>query len=554
MDSKTANKDFFGADAFSRDIPKTITVYPRACVGRRSAVTILTIPIMHILFFFALALLSMLAIHAACTTAAAFDILRSRTEDLGPELHQRATWRDVWSSLFPRADYPKGAGFVRSSFKIARSEPSVDEEPWTQIQALNASTNTDGAGNLTYNQVYVGAHEDLYKPTMFGLMGPLINQDDLTMYWNSPAFWSEFFQSMEKRNMRSISNRLGNVYRQYCYKAACNSNFGFIAGDIATQPAPTQVNLSGLVASPPTSELTQEMLDFTAVDLMQEGAQDGDTNGWITMGENGPEFPLYIGIEASNRILLNNSELRSDFNNSFMGRGDINPVIKRMGAKRVIKNFRHIPNLFPARWALMAAQQTINFQTAGQDSTHSVQATLFHGIPANINPGDAAASPWNGVTPTVTGGITHYYTLDVTGVANFYRIPTYCQSTQSADVNVGAGQAAVINGAWRDPLVAKYESAEVLNPQVMTEEVLLPVNSLPGAKLNAQNYYGEWNFVTGNDALLGIGGCTGVTDPMKKKGRHFGEYRHALKPVFHVFGRLLLFIRCSSSWDTVTCS
>ena len=72
-----------------------------------------------------------------------------------------------------------------------------------------------------------GHREDTYKPENFGLMGPLICQDDLTMYWNSESFWEGYFQEMEKRNKRSISNRLGNIYRNYCYKFACSASGSF---------------------------------------------------------------------------------------------------------------------------------------------------------------------------------------------------------------------------------------------------------------------------------------------------------------------------------------
>jgi hypothetical protein len=88
----------------------------------------------------------------------------------------------------------------------------------------------------------------------------------------------------------------------------------------------------------------------------------------------------------------------------------------------------------------------------------------------------------------------------------------------------------------------------------MTEEILMPVNGVKNAQFSALNYYGEWDFVRGNDALLGINTCTGVADPLKKQGRHFGEFRHGLSPILPVFGRMLLFRRCSSSFDTITCS
>lgn len=488
----------------------------------------------------------------ACTTL--FDVLRAKTEDLGAHLMLRASWKDIWLNLIPRGEYPQGAGYVRSVFQIARSEPGTDEEAWQPIQSI--ANTPSGACNLTYNQTFVGEHEDQYSPEMFGMMGPLVCQDDFTMYWKSPEFWERYFQALEKRNRKSVINRLGNVYRQYAYKASANANFAFVPGRWSgVQPPPANVDMSDYVSGAlgmPTSELTQEMLDATATELMEEGADEGDTNDWITRGADGPQFPLYIGTWMSHRLLLNNSELRSDFNQSFQGWGDANPVIQRLGASRIIKNFRHIINTFPARWIFVPNGTTINFTATGLNS-NSGQTVTYNNTVGTLN--DPAGGPH-------VAGQNPFGSPVPNGNAILLRIPTFVQSTASIDVT--KGQAAVVNGVWRDPNVtvtggsstnvASFESVEVLNPLVFTEEVLLPVNSMPGMKLNPQNYFGEWRFVTGNDALLGIGGCTGITDPMKKQGRHFAEYRHAHRIGLPIFGRMILFKRCASAFDTLTCT
>lgn len=463
---------------------------------------------------------------AACATP--FDVLRARTEDLGPELYVRASWKDLWLNLIPRDSYPKGAGYVRSAFQVGRSEPSSDEETWNAIAAIDANLNPQGACNLTYNQTFVGLHEDTYKPENFGLMGPLICQDDLTMYWQSAEFWEKYFQALEKRNRRSIINRLGNIYRQYVYKASCNSNFSFIAGNWQTQPAPTSVNMTGLNGGNiPTSELTQEMLDATAVELAEEGADEPNSNGWITQGPDGPVFPLYIGQLMSHRLLLNNSELRQDFNAAWMGKEQLNPVIKRLGAARVIKNFRHIINRFPARWTTCTVTPT-NYTIGGQTITVN---RVNSGTANTYNP-LVRVPTWLPQQALTAGGSSYY------------------NPAQSGD----KGGLWQVNPDWRDPSLANFESCEVLSPWVMTEEILMPVNSAPGMKLHPQNYFGEWQFVTGNDAVLGIANCTGIQDPLHKQGRHFAEYRHALKPIFPLYGRMLLFARCANAYDTVTCS
>jgi hypothetical protein len=376
-----------------------------------------------------------------------------KVEDLGPMLYTRASWKDPWLNLTPRDSYPVGAGLTRSAFTIGRSEPATDEETWNPIVTTSGSTFTGSCG-VTYNQTYVGYLETQYKPEGFGLVGPLVCQDDLTLHWNSRDFWEKYFQALEKRNVKSIINRLANIYMNYVPKAAAGTSFSYIAGNFATQPPGSSVSLSGL--STPSCGLIQDYLDTTALILMEEGADEPNTNGWITQGPEGPIFP----------------------------------VIQRLGASRVIKNFRHIITRFPPRWKLV-------------------------------------------------GG-------------NLTRVPTWIMSTASGDAT--KGQVAIVNPEWQNPNIAAWEAALVLNPWVFTEEVLQPVNSAPGMKWNPHDYFGEWQFVTGNDALLGFDGCTGVSDPTHKLGRHFAEYRHAAKPIFPQYGRMILFQRCPAQYDCIACS
>jgi len=415
-----------------------------------------------------------------------------RTEDLGPTLYTRASWRDPWLNMVRRDEWPVGAGLVRSAFTIGRSEPSTDEETWVTLATTSGSTYIGSCGT-TYNQTYVGYKENTYKPEGFGLVGPLVCQDDLTLHWNSQDFWEKYFQALEKRNLKSITNRLGNIFMTYATKVVPNGN-GTItrtAGNIATQPPGSAVDLTGVTA--PGCTLTQDVLDNDAVVLTELGANDPDTNGWLTMGPSGPIYPLYIGMEASNQLLLNNAELRDDYRFAFEGKEEANLVIQRLGASRIIKNWRHIINLFPPRWSI----------------------------------------------------------TDGTGA--LVRVPTWIMSTNANDAS--KGRVAIINPDWENPGIATVEGAIAFNPWVFTEEVLRPVNTAPGMKWTPQNYFGEWRFVTGNDALLGFDGCTGVSDPTHKLGRHFAEYRHAAKPIFPEYGRLFLFRRCPNTViDCASCT
>jgi len=425
-----------------------------------------------------------------------FDILKSRSEDLGEQLYLRASWKDPWLTIVPKDTYPAGAGYVRTAFTIGRSEPTSEEEAWQAILPISEE-NPNGACNVTYNQAYTGFKENDYEPEMFGLVGPLVCQDDLVMHWRSADFWEKYFQALQKRNVRSLINRLANIYMNYVPKCFGHPDFGtvgYVDGDIATQPPAQTVDLTTVLAAYgeyPQCNIDQDILDETAGILMEEGADEPNTNGWITHGQDGPEFPLLIGHRASKDLLLLNSDLKAEFLSAYATLGAANPVIQRLGASRIIKNFRHIITRFPPRW-----QETL-------------QGTLS-------------------------------------------RVPVWTMSTAAGDAT--KGRVAVLNPDYRNPAVAKYEGCIVLNPWVFTEEVLNPMNSAPGLKLNPQNYFGEWDFITGNDALIGFDDCTGVADPKKKLGRHFAEYRHAAKPIFPMYGRLYIFARCPTDYDCVSCS
>lgn len=412
-----------------------------------------------------------------------------RTEFLGPTLYVRGSWKDPWLNLVPRGEWEVGAGLVKSAFTIGRSEPTTDEETWSPIQVSSGGVYT-GSCTVNYTQADVGFKETQYMPELFGLVGPLICQDDLTLNWNSNDFWEKYFQALEKRNVKSIVNRLANIYMNYTPKIVPQGNgtVSYTAGNISTQPPASIVDMTGVPV--PACGLSQDVLDDQAVHLIEEGAYDPNNNGWLSLGPDGPVFPILIGVAASNQILLNNAELRQDYNFAFEAAKTMNPVIMRLGAFKIIKNFRHVVTPYPPRWQV------------------------------------------------VNGALV--------------RVPTWLMDTTSANATKGA--VAILNPNYTNPSVASVEGAIVMNPWVYTEEPLRPVNVAPGMKWTAQNYMGDWRFVTGNDALLGFAGCAGIQDPTHKQGRHFAEYRHAAKPIFPTYGRTILYTRCASTIDCVSCS
>lgn len=408
---------------------------------------------------------------------APFDALRMATEYLGPTLYKKASPRSIWLNLIPREDYPQGIGLVQSVFNVGRSLPTTDEPAFTVIETSDGETFTGTCGT-TYNDVSVGFNESTFGPEQFAWKGPIICQDDLIYNFQAAAFWGAYIPAMSKNTETTIANRLAAIYAHYASRAVANEDFHTVAGDTGAPAAAPVLDLDESLC-----ELSQQMLDATAVELIQDGATDPNSDGWIQMGEDGPIFPLYIGMEMSQRLQLDNAEIRADYRNAYMGAGEANPLLKRMGATRVIRNFRHVINLFPPRYS------------------------------------------YNGT--------------------NYIRVPTWVMSAGTK------GEVATLNPNYTNPATAPYEGAYVLTPWVYHDQIIKPVNSAAGMNWSPKNYMGEWTFRTGGSKIID----PPCYDPEEKLGRHFASFKHAAKPIFPSYGRILIYKRCpADSYECTLCS
>lgn len=317
-----------------------------------------------------------------------FDALKLATEYLGPELHEIASYKSVWMNFVPRGTYPQGAGLNLSTFTIGRSEPTTDEPEFTPVTLTTGETYTGSCGT-NFSEVPVGYKETTYGPEKFGWKGPIICKDDLIYNWKAAAFWAKYMPKLAENTDRSISNRLSNIYTFFSPRYVANDDFHSEDGQTGTPTAAPDLTLDRS-----QSNLTQEMLDTVAIELIQEGAVKPDEGGWITMGESGPLFTLYVGMQMSRQLLLNNSELRRDFRFADEGAGYDSKLLRRLGSTLVINNFRHLINVYPPRY--------------DYDGTKYVRVPTFHNIDgtkgdlSEVNPawktadfeGAYVMSPW----------------------------------------------------------------------------------------------------------------------------------------------------------------
>lgn len=412
----------------------------------------------------------------ACATA--LDAFRIATESLSEDVYLLASYKSIFMNLIPRGTFPRGQGVVRSVFTIGRSEPTTDYPEFTSVEVAAGNEYT-GVCNVTYNEIPVGFNESTYGPEVFGWRGPTLCEDRMMFDFNIETFIPLYVRAISKNTEAAIANRFQSIYMTMVPKSVANEDYHTVDGTTTIHPPTTPP----LTLDESLCFISQEMLDYTANELIDAGATDIDTDGWITMGGDGPLFPIYIGLQASKQLMIENAELRADLRYADMGEGNGARTIQRLGAKKTLGNFVHIPNLRPPRF--------------------TYDGTKYVPVPSRV---------------AVAG-------------------------TQ--------GQVTQANPNWVNPATAPYEGLFVLTPWVFTSEVVPPVSSAGGGvAFNPINHVGEFQFITGGKEIS-TGECF---DPRKKLGAHFAEYWHSPRPVYPLYGRLIIFKRCPVSLTCTNCS
>jgi hypothetical protein len=420
-----------------------------------------------------------------------FDAFAQATQSLAQDVYKRASYRSMWLNMIQRGEYPQGTGLTQTSFISGPIEPDASED-WSAVTTANGSNG--GACDQTYTTIDVGFDSVNWSPEQFNLQGPELCKDDLTFDHRIEAFLNVYLEKLSIRAQRSWERRYEALFSKFSLSAVANASF-----DIDST-IPSGVNQfawkvgssTGKALNQATSELTQEMLDQVAVNMIRNGATNPDEAGFISYSSDGPVFPLYIGLEASQRIAQNSSDFRTDLRYADMGSDGVDgsgsgaQLLKRIGANRQIKNFRHVPNLFPPRF------------------------TYGSGVYTYVEPFVKSAS---------TGTFSKGYKWTV-------------------------------NPSWT---TAPYEGAFVATPWVFKSHVIRPVNQVGNLAWKPTNYMGEWIWVTGAYKFQTDSGVPCV-DPLDTKGRHFAQFKHAPEPIFTNQGFTIFFKRCAGNLTTITCS
>lgn len=295
-----------------------------------------------------------------------FDAMRTATESLPNDLLRRASYASPWYPLIKKGKYPQGVGTSQTVITIANSEPELVEEQWSEITltgqqiTLNSDANSS-ACDSSYTDAYVGYDEFTYGPRQFMLRGPVICEDALTFHHQVDKFLAAYETELMKRSRRSWELEMENRYMYFSQK--------IVDGDLFNGDGASNTSASDTINTLPTSEITQDMLDAVASMLISGDATTPDSDGFVSLAEEGPLFTLLIGVQMSSRINKNSPERRIDARYA-----EPSALMKRMGASRVLGNFRHVITTHPPRYSVVNGKLRRVPPKVMVDATHGKKA------------------------------------------------------------------------------------------------------------------------------------------------------------------------------------
>ena len=309
------------------------------------------------------------------------------TEAFAREVYSKPSPPTPFADAINKGVYEPGRGLTSTVFRFANIEPDNDTPTWTPIQT---ATQTGGAGaascGVTYVP-YIGGFDALtYSPVQFGMQGPTLCRTD--QYFNyMPEEWlSQYMVRLRKLSSRQYDNFLHQQYSLNIPVAVAQQ--GFSIDDNAYGPG----NLSALPIA--TSELTQDMLDLAGDYLVENGATEPDTNGWIFKLDGNLYWTLLISREASRLLFLNNSEFREDLRKAYEGDGAAAPTMNKGEGRWAIKGYRHMINLTPPRYTFANGTYTRVNTWINQSATHGQKPRFNPAWLSAPYEGAFVMSPW----------------------------------------------------------------------------------------------------------------------------------------------------------------
>lgn len=182
-------------------------------------------------------------------------------------------------------------------------------------------------------------------------------------YDHSPAdFINGYVMNLSNYVSLDWNYQLERQYSRRVPKYVAGANFAFPTAADGTLTAPVA-----------TSEITLEMLETLAANLIINRAGQVDIYGFVSITSDGPTFTILMGLEMIQKLARNVAEWRQD-----LRWAEPSLFMKRVGATRIIGNFRYMPNVLPPRYT--------HNGTAYVEVPRFVNISATKGTPQDVNP------------------------------------------------------------------------------------------------------------------------------------------------------------------------
>ena len=261
----------------------------------------------------------------ACDVLQAF---ATATENLDQDIIRIPSHADVFTGAIVKGTFDKNKGVTKTKFTMQHSEPPSDQPSATDITLDGNGQPTPNCTN-SFTDVTVGYYTRNYGPKRSKLRGPEICRENLTVMHNIGEFLNGYVNELGRYAKRHFEFLLREDYMKFATHVVDPSSNGpgFYDGPSAFA-----------TMAVPQSDLTQDTLDLVADHLIDVGATEPDSNGYIMNGGEGPMFTLLVNRLRSSSIVTNNNDRRQDARYAMP-----NELWKRVNASKVIGNYRHVP-------------------------------------------------------------------------------------------------------------------------------------------------------------------------------------------------------------------
>ncbi len=269
-------------------------------------------------------------------------LLITESGRIGPEIYRKTINQSPWLNLVRQAAWPDGMGTTISALTWERSLPT-NNLTWSTLgynpagDATSPQTGGTDEGNCLPPKQTINFAQTLrtYNLAQTALESPKLCLNDLRFPWQVKEQLGAIMDILAENVKYAWESRYRNEYFRLCgHKVVAKAG---LPENTTTNVDPNSntVTASLFPNQAATTQLTASILQRYAGKMIRDGA------GMKSLSKNQgqPVFGLICSPEVSERLILDNSDIRQDYR---WIDGQAKELLAPLGVDRSYKNFFHI--------------------------------------------------------------------------------------------------------------------------------------------------------------------------------------------------------------------